>query len=201
MITSPEELAELVAFRASLVNHAAKLACRIEQARLAMIVRMLKAQRRQIEARMVLINKTIADIIASSPSLAEKDSILRSMPGGWACPWFYSSGAVAGIGDLGGRKIAALCGLAPFARQSGKSKRPGRCQAGRGDIRSVLYMAALAAMRMKNHPLTRFAERLKADSKPFKVAITAVMRKMITILNAMLRKNENWKDNMAKQTD
>ena len=195
-----EELAELVAFRATLVKHAAKLACRIEQARLAMIVRMLKAQRRQIKARIVLINKTIADIIASSATLTQKVKILRSMPGVGPVLGFTLLARLPELGILDGRKIAALCGLAPFARQSGKSKRPGRCQAGRRDIRSVLYMAALSAMRMKSHPLTKFAERLKADSKPFKVVITAVMHKMIIMLNAMLRNNKNWKADMSKQT-
>jgi len=103
------------------------------------------------------------------------------------------------LGQLEGRKISALAGLAPFARESGKSKKNGRCQAGRSDVRSVLYMAALSAMRMNEHPLRLFAERLQKAGKPFKVVIVAVMRKMITILNAilnaMLRDMKNWQQN------
>ena len=85
-------------------------------------------------------------------------------------------------------------------------RKGGRCQAGRSDVRSVLYMAALSAMRMNEHPLRLFAERLQKAGKPFKVVIVAVMRKMITILNAilnamlnaMLRDMKNWQQNEPK---
>jgi len=193
------ELAELVAFRTRLVKEATKLKCQIEQAETALVIRILKAQKRQVKARIALLSKAIADTIKSSPELSHKVEIMRSMPGVGPV---LSSTLLARLPELGrleGREISALAGLAPFACESGKSKRPGRCQAGRGDIRSVLYMAALSAIRMKAHPLTSFAERLQKSGKPFKVVIVAVMRKMITILNAMVRDAKNWQQNAPQK--
>ena len=193
------ELAELVTFRAKLIKEATRLKCRIDQAETALVIRLLKAQERQTKARIALLDKTIAGIIKSSPELSHKADIMRSMPG--VGP-ILSSTLLARLPELGrleGRKISALAGLAPFACESGKSKKPGRCQAGRGDLRSVLYMGALSAIRMETSPLTSFAKRLQEAGKPFKVVIVAVMRKMITILNAMVRDRKNWQENTLQK--
>jgi len=86
----------------------------------------------------------------------------------------------------------ALAGLAPYARDSGKERGKRRIFAGRSQIRRCLYMAALAAIR--SHAVFRdFAERLTGRGKPFKVVVTAVMRKLIVILTATLRNNQPWK--------
>lgn len=192
-----EKLAELVAFRTRLIKERGRLKCQIDQAETALILRILKAQIHQAKARIILLDKAIADIIINTALFTRKDEILRSMPGVGPVLGFTLLARLPELGKLDGRKIAALVGLAPFARESGKSKKPGRCQAGRGDIRSVLYMASLSAMRMSTHPLAVFAERLQKSGKPFKVVIVAVMRKMITILNAMLRDMKNWQENGA----
>ena len=136
--------------------------------------------------------------VEASGGYERKDEILRSMPGVGPVLGFTLLARLPELGQLEGRKISALVGLAPFARESGKSKKHGRCQAGRSDVRSVLYMAALSAMRMNEHPLRLFAERLQKAGKLFKVVIVAVMRKMITILNAMLRDMKNWQQNEPK---
>ncbi|TCO81797.1 transposase IS116/IS110/IS902 family protein, partial [Plasticicumulans lactativorans] len=95
------------------------------------------------------------------------------------------------LGQLGRRQIAKLVGVAPLANDSGKRRGRRLTWGGRAQIRSVLYMAALVAMR--HNPVIRaFYERLIAVGKPKKVAIVACMRKLLTILNAMLRDQTTW---------
>ena len=96
------------------------------------------------------------------------------------------------LGSLTSRQAASLVGVAPHPRQSGGSNRKGRCQAGRATIRRVLYMATLSALKAKAAPQYPFYERLRANGKPFKVAITAAMRKFIVMLNAMIKNNQDW---------
>ncbi len=95
------------------------------------------------------------------------------------------------LGTLSRQKIAALVGLAPFNRDSGRFRGRRHIFGGRADVRSVLYMAALSGIRY-NPVLKRFYERLMAKGKLFKVAITACMRKLLTILNAIVRDGATW---------
>jgi transposase len=96
------------------------------------------------------------------------------------------------LGSLPPSTAAALAGLAPYDRDSGKERGRRRIFAGRGQVRSCLFMAARAAIR--HHEVFRtFAERLMQRGKPYKVAVTAVMRKLIVILSAMLKHGEPWK--------
>jgi hypothetical protein len=83
-------------------------------------------------------------------------------------------------------------GVAPHPRQSGASRPRGRCQAGRAPVRAVLYMATLAAIRCKTSSLRAFYQRLRANGKPFKLAIVAAMRKFIVTLNTMLSNHQDW---------
>ena len=89
------------------------------------------------------------------------------------------------------RAIAALTGVAPFARDSGQHRGHRMIWGGRADVRSVLYMAAVSAARI-NPVIRSFYLRLKQAGKPSKVALTACMRKLLTILNTMLRNNQPW---------
>jgi transposase len=95
------------------------------------------------------------------------------------------------LGQLNRQRIAALVGVAPLNDDSGKRQGRRFTWGGRAAIRSVLYMAALSAMR--HNPVIRvFYQRLRANGKPFKVAIVACMRKLLTILNAMVKQNKSW---------
>ena len=190
-----EELAELVAFRTRLIKEATQTDMPDGSGGSSFGRSYPENQKRQVKARIVLLDKAIGEIVKNTEEFAQKAEILRSMPGVGPVLSFTLLARLPELGKLEGRKISALTGLAPFARESGKSKKPGRCQAGRRDIRSVLYMASLSAMRMKKHPLRVFAERLQKAGKPFKLVIVAVMRKMITMLNAMLRDMKNWQEN------
>jgi transposase len=95
------------------------------------------------------------------------------------------------LGRLNRREIASLAGLAPFTRQSGRWKGKSTIAGGRAPLRTALYMAALSASRC-NPPLKIFYQRLLSAGKPKMVALIAVARKLLTILNAMLRDRKQW---------
>lgn len=99
------------------------------------------------------------------------------------------------LGRLNRREIAALVGIAPMANDSGSSKGRRRIQGGRFDVRRVLYMAALTAIRY-NPAIKAFYERLKTAGKLPKVALVACMRKLLTTLNAMVRTNQPWNNSL-----
>src|SRR5262249_51240346 len=102
------------------------------------------------------------------------------------------------LGRLDRRRIAALVGLAPFNRDSGTLRGRRMIRGGRGSVRRVLYMATLTAIRHNPRirtfyqPLRTFYQRLRTTGHPGKVALTAAMRKLLTILNAMLRDHRPW---------
>ncbi len=95
------------------------------------------------------------------------------------------------LGTLNRKKIAALVGIAPLNRDSGKYRGRRAIWGGRSQVRIVLYMAARAAIRF-NPVIRAFAERLKKAGKPYKVVVTACMRKLLTILNAMVKNGTRW---------
>ncbi|MGI9287277.1 MAG: IS110 family transposase, partial [Pseudomonadales bacterium] len=117
--------------------------------------------------------------------------IMLSVPGIGNGVAFTLLGELPELGQLNPRQIAALCGLAPFNKDSGKMKGKRRIRGGRAPIRTVLYMAMLSAIQ-HNPVMKRFYEKLVAQGKHKKVALTACMRKMITILNAMVRDDKEW---------
>ena len=152
--------------------------------------------REQIDAHIAFLSRQIEEIegriqalIAAQENMKARYDLLRSMTGiGEVAAW----AVLAELPHLGGvspRQAAALAGLAPFNRDSGAMRGRRRCQGGNALVRRVLYMAALTATRTEGR-LKRFFHNLIDNGKPFKVAITAVMRKMIVILNTMLAKNQ-----------
>jgi len=98
------------------------------------------------------------------------------------------------LGKLNRREIAALVGLAPFNRDSGQHRGERVIWGGRAQVRRVLYMASVAAIR-SNPVIRAFYQRLRAQGKPGKVALVACMRKLLTIMNAMLKHNTPWNPN------
>lgn len=120
-----------------------------------------------------------------------KDDLLRAIPGVGAVTSLTMLAKCPELGTLNRREIAALTGVAPMANDSGKHRGKRFIWGGRADVRAVLYMAVLAAMRF-NDTIKTFAERLKQAGKPAKVVIVACMRKLLTIMNAMLKNNAAW---------
>jgi transposase len=129
--------------------------------------------------------------IRSSPAWREKEDLLRTCKGIGPITTHTMLSCLPELGTLSGRQIAALVGVAPFNDDTGKHRGRRHIQGGRLDVRSVLYMATLAAIR-HNRIIRDFHQRLIAAGKAKKVAITACMRKLLTILNAMVRDKKPW---------
>jgi transposase len=139
-----------------------------------------------LKAQIAKFEAAIAAAIAHNPSLHEIDRTLRSAPG---VGKVTSSTLIANLPELGAaspKEIASLAGLAPFNHDSGALKGQRCIQGGRKPVRDALYMAALAASRSAN-PVALFFKRKRDEGKEFKVAIVAAMRKLLIILNAMVR--------------
>jgi transposase len=132
------------------------------------------------------LDQAIADAIAASPVLRRDAALLRTVPGVGPVVAATLLAELPELGRLGRRPIAALVGVAPFARDSGPRRGRRRCRGGRRAVRTVLYMAARTAVR-HNPALVPFYTRLRAAGKLDKVALVAAMRKLLLILNAIIR--------------
>jgi transposase len=151
------------------------------------VEQVLEVLGKQIET----IEKQIAALLESDDDWNDKAQLLQSVPGVGPTTVASLLADLPELGQLNRQEIAALAGLAPFNRDSGRFRGKRSIWGGRKNVRSVLYMATLSAMRC-NHVIKAFAERLKADGKTFKVVITACMRKLLVILNTMVQNNTHW---------
>ncbi len=140
------------------------------------------------------IDRNLRKAIEESPIWREKDDLLQSVPGIGQVTSATIMAQLPELGTLNRRQIAALVGVAPFNRDSGKHRGKRIIWGGRATVRAVLYMATIVATRF-NHVIRTFYERLCAAGKPKKVAITACMRKLLTILNSMLKHRVHWDEN------
>jgi transposase len=151
------------------------------------IVRLLKA----LEKELASLDADIDDAVRGSPAWREKEDLLASVPGIGPTIARTLIAELPELGQLGRKEIAALVGLAPFTRQSGQWRGRSFIGGGRPPVRSVMYMGALVASR-HNPVLKAFFDRLIAAGKPKMLALVAVARKLLTILNAILRDNRPW---------
>lgn len=138
------------------------------------------------------LDKEIEEFVESTPVWKEKDGLLQSVPGVGPVTSATMLGMLPELGKLNRQEIAALVGVAPVNKDSGRKQGRRRVYGGRADVRSVLYMAALAAKKF-NPIIKEFYERLIKQGKEKKVALTACMRKLLVILNAMMRSNQPWR--------
>jgi transposase len=143
------------------------------------------------------IEEELAAAVESSPEWRAKDAILRSIKGIGPAVSRTLLAALPELGTLSRRQIAALAGLAPFNRDSGRRQGRRAIGGGRAEVRSLLYMAALSAARY-NLALKTFSDRLKAKGKPPKVRLVAVARKLLTIANAAVRDGHVWQSPIAR---
>ena len=157
-----------------------------------------KALRRRIEAHIAWLQKELADtdrelkeMIGEDPIWRDKDTLLQSTPGVGPTLSATLIAQLPELGTLNRRKIAALVGVAPLNRDSGIRRGRRTVWGGRGHVRAVLYMATLVASRF-NPAIRNFYLRLCSAGKTKKVALTACMRKLLTILNAMLKHHVPW---------
>ena len=153
------------------------------------IGRLLGALRRELSE----IDADIDETVRGSPVWCEKEELLASVKGVGPVTVRTMLAELPELGSLNRRQIAALAGLAPFTRQSGKWRGKSFIGGGRASVRTALFMAAMTAMR-HNPVLRAFHQRLRAAGKPKLVALIAVARKLLTILNAILRDKTKWQN-------
>lgn len=164
---------------------------RLPRARGREVRRNLRVHIRWLERSVIDTDASLETLIQASPLWRVQDHLLQSVPGVGPQLARTLLGLLPELGHLDRRQIAALVGVAPLARDSGTYHGRRRCWGGRPAIRTVLYMAALVAARW-NPVLRAFYQRLRAAGKPAKVALVAVARKLLTMLNAMLRDQRAW---------
>jgi transposase len=190
------ELRELGVARAALIKDRTAAANRAQIARNPIIKRQLTARLKQIAAQLTEIERAIAEQVAGDPDLARRRDILSSIPGVGPITAMAILIDMPELGTLDGKQAASLAGLAPMIRQSGGWTGKARIQGGRGNLRCALYMPALVALRINPDLRTRY-KALKDAGKPSKVAVAAIMRKLIVLANALLRDNRTWGENAA----
>jgi transposase len=152
--------------------------------------------RRALEKELAEIDSELDDHVRGSPAWAAKEDLLASVPGVGPIIARTLIAELPELGSLDRRKIAALVGLAPWTRQSGQWRGKSFIGGGRKSVRTALFMAAMVAAR-HNPVLKTFRDKLVAAGKPKLVALIAVARKLLTILNALLRDNQPWQPKTA----
>lgn len=149
-----------------------------------------------LDKRITEIDNDLTKRLRNSDAWRTKDDLLRGIPGVGAVTTLTMLAKCPELGTLNRREIAALVGVAPLANDSGKHRGKRFVWGGRADVRAVLYMATVSAIRC-NDTIKTFAQRLKKAGKPPKVVIVACMRKLLTIMNAMLKNNTPWNPKIA----
>lgn len=149
-----------------------------------------------LERQLGKTDEDLARMIRESPLWREKDDLLTSAPGVGPVMSATLLANLPELGSLDRKQIAALVGVAPLNRDSGTLRGTRTIWGGRAQVRATLYMAALVATR-RNPVIHAFSQRLLAAGKAKKVALTACMRKLLTMLNAMLTHRTPWRDNYA----
>jgi transposase len=157
------------------------------------VTRRIGAHVRWLEAELKRADKDLDESIRQSPIWRENEDLLRSAPGIGPVVSRTLLVELPELGKLNRKQIAALVGVAPLNCDSGTFKGRRMIWGGRATVRAALYMAALVASR-RNPVIRRFYERLKAAGKPPKVALVACMRKLLTILNAMINHKTRWSE-------
>jgi transposase len=190
-------LAELVTRRRQLTDLLTQESNRLLMARHVKVRKSLQKIIRALEQQIIDLDKLIRDDIESDDGLRRKDDILQSFKGVGPGTSAMLLSHLPELGRLNRQEIAALAGLAPWDIKSGKWAGKSRIWGGRKQVRSLLYMAALTAIR-SNQIIRKFYQRLTSQGKVFKVAITACMRKILVILNTLIRDNSLWLPQPAK---
>ena len=131
--------------------------------------------------------------IAADDASRQKAARITSVPGAGPVLAAQLIASMPELGSMSAKQAASLAGLAPHPNQSGSTCRPGRCQGGRANVRKVLYMAALSLIKAQKEPFFGNYQRLRQNGKPFKLAITAIMRKLIVTINAVEKRQTMWK--------
>lgn len=183
-------LAALVARRRQLIDMRTAEVNRLAMAPAA-VAKGIREHVAWLDRRLGRVDKELTAAIQASPVWRAADDLLRSAPGVGPVVSRTLLGELPEIGTLSGKRIAALVGVAPVAKDSGRKSGTRSIAGGRAGVRCGLYMAILSAVRY-NPVIRAFYRRLRGAGKAVKVAQVAAMRKLLTILNAMVRDNRRW---------
>ncbi len=189
-------LADLIARRRQIVEMMAAEAQRERRLTNKRLKKSIVRLRKALEKELAELDGEIDDHVRGSPVWAEKEDLLASVPGVGPIIARTLIAELPELGSLDRRKVAALVGLAPWTRQSGQWRGKSFIGGGRKSVRNALFMAAMVAAR-HNPILKRFRDKLVAAGKPKLVAIIAVARKLLIILNAILRDKTPWQPKTA----
>ncbi|MEO9336676.1 IS110 family transposase [Mesorhizobium sp. SB112] len=189
-------LKELSMSRLGLIKDRTATANRLQIAQQALVRRQLKARLRFIEKQLAELDGALIELIESDDQLNRRYQILRSIPGIGAITAITMLIEMPELGSLDSKEAASLAGLAPLTRQSGTWKGNAYIKGGRRTLRCAMYMPAVVALRF-NPDLKQKYTALREFGKPAKVAITAIMRKLIIIANALLKQERMWSDKTA----
>jgi len=186
-----QSLAELLARRRQVVEMIGMERNRQQQARNRRVQRMLKATLTTLTAQLAELDRDIDDTIKRSSVWRAADALLTSVPGVGDVTSHTLIADLPELGRLDRRRLAALVGLAPINRDSGQMRGRRTTAGGRSNVRTVLYMATLSAIRF-NPVISRHYNALVERGRPKKVALVACMRRLLGILNAILRTGTPW---------
>jgi transposase len=184
-------LGELVARRRQLIEMMTAERNRRRQLTSKRLIKGIDRILAALQSQLTELEQDIDDMVRGTPAWREKEDLLVSVPGIGPRIARTLIADLPELGSLGRRQVASLIGVAPFNRDSGKWRGRRTIAGGRASVRTALYMSVLVSIRRKL-PLAAVYQRLRAAGKPAKVAIVACMRKLATILNAILRDNQPW---------
>ncbi|MEZ5675333.1 MAG: IS110 family transposase [Thalassovita sp.] len=189
-------LRELMTARRGVIKDRVTVRTRVQTTTHKLLKRHLKERLAQIEKHLEQIDQAILDLVSQDPELALRFDILTSIPGISKVTAFSMLIEMPELGEMNGKQAACLAGLAPISRQSGKWQGKEHIQGGRAFFRRAMYMPALCVIRHDLNAKRKYDQLVKAG-KPPKVALTAIMRKLVVVANALLRDRRKWSENYA----
>jgi transposase len=182
LVKRKKDLVEMIVSEKQRLNHPSRAFCKLE----------IQAHIDFMSKQITEIEMAIKNIIDKDDDLNKKSKIIESVPGIGKATAAMLLAEMPELGKMENKKSAALVGVAPYTQQSGQYKGKSFISGGRASVRSAIYMAALVASRF-NPAMKEFYNRLRiVGKKPAKVALVAVMRKLITILNVMIKNQAMW---------
>ena len=193
---SLDDLKELLVARRALIKDRTAATNRDHVVRAPLLKRLASQRQRQIERQLDAIDAAMRDLCQVDPDLKARLAILVSIPGIGEATALTMLIEMPELGTIENKCVSSLAGLAPIARDSEKTRKKRFIRGGRAHLRQALFMPALVAVRF-NATMKQKYEAFVADGKPKKVAIVAVMRKLIVLANALLRDQRNWTPSRA----
>lgn len=187
-------LREMMTARRGLIKDRVAVRTRMQTTAQTLLKRHLRERLTQVEKHIEQIDQAIMELISEDDQLKARLEILTSVPGISTITAFSMLIEMPELGEMSGKQAACLAGLAPISRQSGRWQGKERIQGGRAFFRRAMYMPALCVIRHDLSAKRKYDQLVKAG-KPPKVALTAIMRKLVVVANALLRDGRKWSEN------